>query len=81
MGVFLILSQAPHMSVNRFKSSNKASLFELIPMQSYRIEEDRVIVQEYLKFKDDLFYSEYLLADIFFPIDASFIDLFNKRAL
>lgn len=49
----------------------KASLFELIPIQSYRIEEDRVIVLEYSKFQDDLFYSEYLLADIFYPIDAS----------
>jgi peptide/nickel transport system permease protein len=48
----------------------KASLYELIPMQSYRIVEDRVIVLEYSKFKDDIFYSEYLLADIFFPIDA-----------
>lgn len=49
----------------------KASMYELIPMQSYKIKEDRVIVLEYSKFEDDIFYSEYLLADIFYPIDAS----------
>ncbi len=53
--------------VNRI-FTGRSSLYEFIPMQSYRIEEDRIIVREYSKYKDDEFYSEYILADVFFPI-------------
>lgn len=48
--------------------SGKSSSYEYIPMQSFRIEEDKIIVLEYSRYKDDKFYSEYLLADVFFPI-------------
>jgi peptide/nickel transport system permease protein len=43
----------------------------LIPIQSYSFEEDRIIVLEYSKYEEDQFFSEYLLADVCFPIDKS----------
>lgn len=51
--------------------TGRSSLYEFVPMQSYRIEEDKVIILEYSRYKDDEFYSEYLLADVFFPIETS----------
>lgn len=51
--------------------TGKSSPYEYIPMQSYRIEDDKVIVLEYSKYMDDRFYSEYLLADVFFPVETS----------
>ncbi len=55
----------------RILFTGRTELYELIPIQSYRIEKDKLVVLEYSKFKADLFYSEYLLADVFYPIDAS----------
>ncbi len=43
--------------------------FTRVPIRSYRFEKDRIIVEEYSKYPDDHFYSEYLAADVAFPID------------
>jgi ABC-type dipeptide/oligopeptide/nickel transport system permease subunit len=43
--------------------------FSPVPIQDYHFEEDRIIVLEYSKFSEDMFYSEYLLADVCFPVD------------
>jgi len=51
--------------------TGRNSLYTFVPIQSYRQEEDRIVVLEYSKFKDDIFYSEYLLADIYYPVDLS----------
>lgn len=40
-----------------------------VPIRTYSFEEDRIVVIEYSKFNEDLFYSEYLLADVCFPVD------------
>lgn len=45
--------------------------YEMLPIQSYRIDGDRIIVLEYSKFSDDRFYSEYLIADLFYAMDKS----------
>lgn len=43
----------------------------LVPMQSYRFEEDQVIVLEYSRYEEDKFYSSYTLADVMYPVDLS----------
>jgi peptide/nickel transport system permease protein len=49
--------------------TGKRPKFISVPIHSYRFEEDRIIVMEYSKYSDDRFYSEYLLADVCFPVD------------
>ncbi len=51
--------------------TGRNSLYTFVPIQSFRQEEDRIIALEYSKFEDDIFYSEYLLADIYYPVDLS----------
>jgi len=49
--------------------TGKKSEYTLVPIHSYRFVDDRIVVMEYSKYADDRFYSEYLLADVCFPID------------
>ncbi len=41
----------------------------LVPVSSWRFEEDRIVVLEYSKYSEDRFYSSYLLADVCFSVD------------
>lgn len=41
----------------------------LVPVSSWRFEDDRIVVLEYSKYSEDRFYSSYLLADICFSVD------------
>lgn len=66
------------MNSTREKEGFLASLFTgkhtryvLVPIQAYRFEEDQVIVTEYSKYSEDLFYSAYYLADVLYPVDLS----------
>ncbi len=43
--------------------------FVPVPIRTYRFDEDRIIIQEYSKYKEDEFYSEFLLVDVIFPVD------------
>ena len=49
--------------------SGKQAEFIYVPIQSYEFMEDRIIVLEYSKYKDDIFYTEYFLADVCFAAD------------
>ncbi len=49
--------------------AGKNPRFISVPIHSYSFEEDRIIVVEYSKYSEDRFYSEYLLADVCFPVD------------
>lgn len=44
--------------------------FEQVPIRSYRIDGDKIIVLEYSRYPEDVFYSEYLLADVCFAVSA-----------
>ncbi len=41
----------------------------LVPLSSWRFEEDRIVVLEYSRYSEDRFYSSYQLADVCFPVD------------
>jgi peptide/nickel transport system permease protein len=50
-----------------------------VPIRTYSFEEDRIVVMEYSKFSEDKFYSEYLLADVCFPVDLETYEFSNGR--
>lgn len=49
----------------------RSPVYTLVPFRSYHFEEDRIILLEYSRYSEDAFYSEYLLADVCFPVDRS----------
>lgn len=49
--------------------TGKKPEFIPVPIHSYRFVDDRIVVMEYSKYSEDKFYSEYLLADVCFPVD------------
>ncbi|MEX0986784.1 MAG: ABC transporter permease [Bacteroidales bacterium] len=51
--------------------TGKRPVYTMVPFSDYRFEADRIVIREYSKYKDDQFYSEYLLADVCFPIEKS----------
>lgn len=51
--------------------TGKNTQYVLVPLQSYRFEEDQVIVLEYSKYREDRFYTSYTLADVLYPVDLS----------
>jgi peptide/nickel transport system permease protein len=49
----------------------KPAEYAWIPIQSYKFENDSIVVMEYSKFAADKFYREYLLVDVCFSVDLS----------
>ena len=51
--------------------SGKQQNFIYVPIQSWKFDDDRIIVREYSKYSDDVFYSDYRLLDVCYPVDLS----------
>jgi len=51
--------------------SGKQQDFIYVPIQSWKFDDDRIIVREYSKYSDDVFYSDYRLLDVCYPVDLS----------
>lgn len=45
--------------------------FILVPILSWSFDEDRIIVREYSKYAEDVFYSDFLLLDVCYPVTLS----------
>ncbi|MCF8226646.1 MAG: ABC transporter permease [Bacteroidales bacterium] len=49
--------------------TGRDSEYRYLPIQSYNFIEDKIEVQEYSKYEDDVFYSEHYLIDVCYPVD------------
>jgi len=61
-------SEVPESGFFRELFSGKADLYNYLPVRSWNIEKDQIIVEEYSKYPDDHFIRSYKLADVVYPL-------------